>query len=62
MRDRKVQRALRREGITKEQLLSRRDFCGIRDPTPYEAVKNIIDRDDMLSRQHPRDAKPPHPP
>lgn len=53
MRNRAIQRTLRRERITKEQLLSRRDFCGVRDPTPYDAVKNIIDQDDMLSRQRP---------
>lgn len=62
MRNRAIQRALRRERITKEQLLSRRDFCGIRDPTPYEAVKNIIDQDEMLSRERPSDEEPPYPP
>lgn len=59
MRDRKIQRALRRDGITKEQLLSRRDFCGIRDPTPYEAIKNIIDRDDGAYEQRFRDKSRP---
>lgn len=28
--------------LKREQLLDTRDFCGIKDPTPYEAVKNII--------------------
>ena len=26
----------------KEELLERRDVCGIPDPTPYEAVRKII--------------------
>lgn len=55
MRNRAIQRALRRERITKEQLLSRRDFCGVRDPTPYDAVKNIIDREETLSQEFPCD-------
>ena len=39
MRNRNTQRKLRK---AKEEKLDRRDFCGIRDPTPYEAVRNII--------------------
>ena len=30
-----------REGI-REEKLDLIDYCGIKDPTPYEAVKNII--------------------
>lgn len=58
MRNRAIQRALRRERITKEQLLSHRDFCGIRDPTPYDAVKNIIDQDEAASRQRSHEKNP----
>lgn len=32
----------RRNRKMKEEKLDRRDICGIPDPTPYEAVKNII--------------------
>lgn len=39
MRDRKKQRELRK---AKEEKLEKRDFCGILDPTPYDAVRNII--------------------
>lgn len=34
-----------REGIRtpgREEKLDRVDYCGIRDPTPYEAVENMI--------------------
>ena len=46
MRNRKVQRELRRT-IGREEKIEMRDFCGIRDPTPYEAVKNIVKRQRM---------------
>jgi hypothetical protein len=36
IKDREVRAGIR------EQLLDTRDFCGLKDPTPYEAVKNII--------------------
>lgn len=39
MKNRKKQRHNRR---IKEELLDRKDICGINDPTPYEAVKEII--------------------
>ena len=42
MRDRKKQRLLRK---TKEQGLSRRDITGYLDPTPYEAVKRIVEKE-----------------
>ena len=39
MKNRNRQRANRR---LKEELLDLRDVCGIKDPTPYEAIKEII--------------------
>ena len=42
MRNRKEQRRLRK---AREEKLELRDFCGIRDPTPYEAVKHIIQQE-----------------
>ncbi|MCR5842561.1 MAG: hypothetical protein K6G66_01255 [Oscillospiraceae bacterium] len=41
MRDRKKQRELRRT-VGREEKLELRDYCGVKDPTPYEAVKNMI--------------------
>ena len=42
MRNRSCQRMLRKAGFRKEKPLDYRNQCGIRDPTPYEAVKRII--------------------
>ena len=42
MRNRKVQRELKKTGVRKEEMIDRVDFCGIRQPTPYQAVKNIV--------------------
>ena len=39
MKNRKKQRHNRR---IKEELLDRKDMCGLNAPTPYEAVKEII--------------------
>ena len=39
MKNRTRQRANRK---IKEEMLELRDMCGIKDPTPYEAVKEII--------------------
>ncbi|MCR5322178.1 MAG: hypothetical protein K6E85_02675 [Lachnospiraceae bacterium] len=39
MKTRDRQRANRR---LKEEMLELRDTCGVKDPTPYEAVKDII--------------------
>lgn len=39
MKSRERQRANRR---TKEELLNLRDECGVKDPTPYEAVKELL--------------------
>ena len=41
MRDRKKQRELRRT-VGREKKLELRGYCGIKDPTPFEAVKNMI--------------------
>ena len=49
MRDRKEQRRLRRMGC-KEEKLDFRDKCGIKDPTPYEAVKRIIAAEQKAGR------------
>ena len=42
MRNREKQRELRRAGIRKEEKLDLVDTFGKKDPTPYQAVKNII--------------------
>ena len=39
MKNRNRQRLNRR---LKEELVSLRDSCGVKDPTPYEAVRSII--------------------
>lgn len=39
MKNREKQRHNRR---VKEEMLDRKDMCGLNDPTPYEAVKEII--------------------
>ena len=39
MKNRERQRANRR---LKEELLDLKDSCGVNDPTPYEAVREII--------------------
>ena len=39
MKNRKKQRYNRK---IKEEMLDRKDACGLNDPTPYEAVKEII--------------------
>ncbi len=39
MKNREKQRHNRR---VKEEMLERKDTCGLNDPTPYEAVKEII--------------------
>lgn len=39
MKSRKRQRLNRR---IKQELLDLRDSCGVKDPTPYEAVKEMI--------------------
>lgn len=49
MRNRKVQREVRRQ-VGREEKLDLHDFCGMKDPTPYEAVKNIIREDKEMRR------------
>ena len=39
MKNRERQRHNRR---VKEEMLDLQDMCGVKDPTPYEAVKEII--------------------
>ncbi len=39
--------------LKREQLLDTRDFCGIKDPTPYQAVKNIIKKERAAARITP---------
>ena len=42
MRNRKVQRSLQKAGVKKEERLENRNNYGLRDPTPRQAVENII--------------------
>lgn len=47
MRNRKKQQELIKAKVTKlclEEKLDLHDYCGIKDPTPFEAVKNMIRR------------------
>lgn len=47
MRNRKKQQELIKEKVakvSKEEKLDLVDYCGIKDPTPYEAVRNMIRR------------------
>ena len=41
MRKRKVQREMKRV-CEKEEKIDLYDCCGIKDPTPYEAVSNLV--------------------
>ena len=36
---------------TQEEKLDLIDYCGIKDPTPYEAVKNIIRKERAVVRK-----------
>ncbi len=47
MKNRIKQRANR---LLKEELLDRKDSCGVDDPTPYKAVKEIIRASKMPRR------------
>lgn len=40
MKKRSKQRRNRRK---KEEMLKRTDICGVKDPTPFEAIVNIIE-------------------
>ena len=47
MRNRKKQQELIKAKVTKasrEEKLDLFDYCGIKDPTPFEAVRNMIRR------------------
>ncbi len=47
MRNRKKQQELIKAKVakvSKEEKLDLVDYCGIKDPTPYEAVRNMIRR------------------
>lgn len=44
MRNRKRQQELIKAKVSKKEKLDLVDYCGIKDPTPYEAVKNMIRR------------------
>lgn len=46
MRNRKKQRELAERRRAREEMIDLCDFCGIRDPTPYLAVRDIVRRQD----------------
>ena len=48
MRNRKVQRELRRV-VGKQDELDKKNYYGLSDPTPYKAVKNLIRRGELIS-------------
>ena len=54
MRDRKEQRRLHKMGC-KEEKLDLKDQCGVKDPTPYEAVKRIISQERKAARHAKQD-------
>lgn len=49
MKNRKRQRDNRR--LAKEELLERKNYCGVPDPTPYEAVRRIRDGHSYKGRE-----------
>ena len=58
MKNRDKQRAHRKNGVSKEarlmveakeEQIDLADYCGIKDPTPYEAVKNIIRKESGMA-------------
>lgn len=44
MRNRKIQRALRRAGIRREEAIGAKNAEEYSDPTPQAAVRNIINK------------------
>ncbi len=38
--------------VSKEEALDLINYCGIKDPTPYEAVKNMIRRGESAANYH----------
>ena len=56
MRDRKKQRLLRKSGIkglSREKGLSPKDETALPDPTPFEAVRRIIEKEKKELSAHP---------
>ena len=51
VKDRKIRSGTRTP--TQEEKLDLIDYCGIKDPTPYEAVKNIIRKERAAIRRRP---------
>ena len=52
MRNRKKQQELIKAKVRKvsqEEKLDLVDYCGIKDPTPYEAVRNMIRRGESVA-------------
>ena len=60
MRNRKKQQELIKAKVVKpvslEEKLDLYDYCGIKDPTPYEAVKNMIRRGESVIDYTPQRA------
>ena len=59
MRNRKVQRELHRMGVrrmTNEEKIELRDKCGMKDPTPYEAVKHMVQERERINERIARAA------
>lgn len=60
MRNRKKQQELIKAKVVKpskvsqEEKLDLVDYCGIKDPTPYEAVRNMIRRGESVADYHSR--------
>lgn len=55
MRNRKKQQELIKAKVakvSKEEKLDLVDYCGIKDPTPYEAVRNMIRRGESVADYH----------
>ena len=46
--------AIEREAQRREEKLNLIDYCGIKDPTPYEAVMNMIRRGESVRVHSPR--------
>ena len=50
MRKRKVQREMKRV-CEKEEKIDLYDCCGIKDPTPYEAVSNLVKQERKAAKK-----------
>lgn len=51
MRNRRIQRKVRRF-YGSEEKIDLVDYCGIKDPTPYEAVRNLIKQERAESARY----------